>query len=115
MNGPTGKLPNWNVGHLHLVPDGDPRDTSMDSPARIAARAVDLKELERLRDTPVFKGCDDAWEEYLVIPTIHVRVRTSDREAAANALRTHLVVHVGGIHVDGFDPLYSVGPDIEVI
>jgi hypothetical protein len=114
MTGPHGKLPNWNVGRLRLVPVDPYVDPNLDTPARIAARSVSLETLERLRDTPVFEGCDDVEEEFLVLPQIHVRIRTSDREAAAKAILAHLVVHVGGLHVDGFVS-YAIGPNVEVI
>lgn len=116
--------PSWKVGHLHLVPREitDPRDTSLDSPARIAERErsaanLDVEALKRLRDIPTFKGdADDAiWEDYLVLPIIHVRVLTADREKTANDLRKDLVIHVGGLHVEGFDPLYVVSPALDVV
>lgn len=100
---------------LHLVPNpldpetGDERDTSIDT-ARLEA-------LKRSRETPLFKGCDDedaVVEEFLIIPQIHVRVRTTGREKTRQDILKHLVVHVGGLHVEGFMS-YAISPAIEVI
>lgn len=97
---PHGKLPgSWNVGGLHLVPV-DPRDSSMDTPDRIAERE--------------HKGVKRANEDFMVLPTIYVTVRTNDREATIKDLLRHLALPVNGDHVPGFISAH-IGPNIEVV
>lgn len=68
--------PSWSRTLTVLCPvHGDARDTSID--------VSRLDALKRSRETPLFKGCDDedaVVEEFLIIPQIHVRVRTTGRE-----------------------------------
>ncbi len=98
---PTGKLPKWNVGGLPLVPViDDPRDTSMDSPDRIAER------------TPVLAGCDDVEYTVTVRPEITMKIRSSDPEAARwAAMHVSLTANADG--VNGY-VAHSVSLAIEV-